>query len=146
MCWVEFIGQFSGASTGRVEWPSRWSIGCYVCPSRLKAHYRQNQDSIYFGVRKLLSKDLSFLPRLKKEIWQKWQKWCLSFENSVFSFEEGMFPSEKKVWYRKISTSFMHIQDMCFHRHHLQFPAPFLPDGSLYHSYDMNINCHYGFF
>ena len=113
MCWIELTVQFCGTSTGRVEWLSRWSIGCYVCASRLKAHCQQNQDSIYFGVRKRPSKDMSFLPPLKKKL-AKVLKWYLSYEKSVFWFEKEMYPSENRCGIEKISVSFMYILDMCF--------------------------------
>ena len=79
------------------------ALGCYVCASRIKAHYWKIQGSIYFG-RKLLSKDalppkkilanneLKFVSLLWKEFFPK--KWGVLIWKRDVSLPE-------RVWYRK---------------------------------------------
>ena len=92
-CWYELTMQFCGASTGMVEWPSSWGIGCYVCASRNNGCHRQNQGSIYFGVGKLLSKNLNSLPPPKKK---KRKKIGKSIKNGV-SLMKRMFSRKKRM-------------------------------------------------
>ena len=106
MCWIELTVQFWETSTGRVEWPSRWSIGCYVCASRFKAYYRQNQGSIYFGVWKLPSKDLSFLPHWKKLA--KMLKMVSFLWKEYFFRLKTVFPSEKGMVQKNICQLHVH--------------------------------------
>ena len=66
MCWYELMVQFVGPALACISGPVVGALGCYVCASRLQVHDLKNQGSIYFGIRELLSKDLSFPPPKKK--------------------------------------------------------------------------------
>ena len=86
--------------------PVAGALGCYVCASNLKAHYRKSQGSIYFQVGKLLSKDLSFLqpPPPPQEL-----------------IADVLFP--KRVWYRKNFRQLMVNVYRFFHHHRPQCSA-----------------------
>ena len=50
MCWYELTVKFLGPALAGLNGPVDRTLGCCACAPRLKAHYWQNQGSIYFEV------------------------------------------------------------------------------------------------
>ena len=90
-----------------IEWPSSWGIGVLCLYFHVQSPLRENPRLYVLLGGKLLSKD-SFPKKLANELKMVsffLMKRVSSRNDGLFSFEKGMFPSQKRCGMEIISTA-----------------------------------------